>query len=265
VIIAITILAALTVSPMIEDPVLPTWVDLSLEPANDAYQKILDEVRPAFGKDGFIDIPKVYSEFEESAEAYLASPDDSLLLMRALSWMEVLSSDFRGDSARFDGPIVGRFFAQLNQYVTPIPSFAFVRTRAIFSSESGTDKSFTHFRVLEKLYQKSPGDTELELAYLKWASLRPAADRDALVKLAQKQENLQFRNATRQMDLWMVYHSLAHKPPRRRDLLDKSYELWARFFQLLPEGHPLNTRDKRREEAGYIKETYDRWASWEGR
>ena len=49
-IIAITILATLTVSPVIEDPVLPDWVDFSLEPVNDGYQKILDEVRPHYGQ-----------------------------------------------------------------------------------------------------------------------------------------------------------------------------------------------------------------------
>lgn len=264
-IIAITILATLTVSPVIEDPVLPAWVDLSLEPANDQYQKILDEVRPHYGQDGFIDHPEVHAEFEKSAEAYLASPNDPLLLMRALAWREVLDSDYDGDAYSYSDSVAGKFSAHASRFVDPVPSFAYVRTRSMSRAEGGLDRNFNHFRVLEKLYKKSPEDTELELAYIKWAAGQPSADRDALVKLAQKQEKIEFRRVTRLMDLWMVYHSLAHKPPRRRDLLDKSYELRARFFQMLPEGHPLNTREKRREEAGYIKETYDRWASWEGR
>ncbi len=262
-IIAATLLAVLTISPRIEIPVLPAWLNLNLHPANDKYQRILEEVRPAYGKDGLIDHARVESEFERAAETYMRNRENPELLMWAIAWWEVLQSD------RFDAPTDYRggdghsFFVAASRFDSRVDSFAYVRTRVM--AGLGSREVLSHFEVLPKLYAASPDDTELELEYLRWAANANYADRDSLVALAEKQEKLEFRRVARLRDLASIYHSLAHKPPRRRDLLDKGYELSARYYQLLPKGHPLNTAEERREQAGYLKETYDRWAAWEGR
>lgn len=262
-IVAAAILATLTISPRL--PELPAWVDLTLKPTNDKYQKILDEVRPLYGEDGLIDSRRVREEFESAASAFLKTPENPELLMRAMALREVLRSD-PFNPPRDHWSEEGRSFVAMSSFLnTRVDSFAYVRTKVLAKFGEDDDEAFTRFEVLPQLYRAAPHDTELELAYLYWAASTDFTDREVLIQLAKKQEALPFRRIARKRDLVYVYQSLAHRPPRRRDLLDKSFSLLVEYQEALPEGHPNNTDERRKWAAEWMKSTYDRWASWEGR
>lgn len=229
-----------------------------------AYSQILDEVRPFYGKDGFIDKDLVAQKYRYHAEAFAQDRGNSLKLMRALAWHELACSD----SDIFDEAATDRsrkkFLQAMRLWSRPVDSFSFVRTMAICTYLTTSPDMFSDNRLLEKLYAKDQSDTELELIYIVWLSMNPdvSPSRLTIEKLLEKQEKLEFRKGARLFTLSMCYSFMSsHETPSRR-LLEKSYQLKLNYLSALPAGHVNNTAEYRAKVFESMREERKQTAHW---
>ena len=242
-------LAFLLSSGSAEPNLLPQWARGEWSRQDKAYSQILDEVRPFCGKDGFIDEELVGQKCKYHIRTFLADSNSNLNLMRALAWHELSMSDGQLSRDKELSALRQRFIDIITRWPRPIDSYSFVRTMAICILRSRAHDSFLGNRLIEKLYAANPGDTELELHYILWASMNPsvAPNRLTLVKLLEKQEKLAFRKGARLLFLSMAYRYVAvMETPLSKPLTEKSIKLMFDHINALPKGHALNTPEYRK-------------------
>jgi len=243
---------------------LQDWASGEWSRQDKAYSQILDEVRPFYGKNGFINEEVVSKKYIYHVGAYLEDRNNSILFMRALAWHEVALSDGRL-SRRPDVKLLrSDFIHAMRMWSHPVNSFSFVRTMAICYLHSTSPDMFVDNRLIEKLYIKDPTDTELELAYLIWVSMNSevAPNRLTIVKLLEKQERLQFRAGARLRALSMCYLFVSSKEPQSRLLVEKSISLMDKYLTLLPTNHYSNTPEYRKSVSDSKKELRRVAAKW---
>lgn len=226
---------------------LQTWARSEWSQQDRVYSSILDEVRPFYGKDGFIDEKLVAQKYEFHVNNFLRDKTNSLLFMRALAWHEIALSD--GNIFRFERikPIRTQFVSAMRMWSEPVNSFAFVRTMAICYLFSTSPDMFVENKLIEKLYAKKQSDTELELTYAVWASMnsRMAPNRLTIEKILEKQEQLSFRKGARLQAIATCYlYTSTWNPPSKR-LLEKFIETKALYIKQLPNGHANDSKQFR--------------------
>jgi len=237
---------------------MPAWATGKWSTQDKAYAQILEEVRPFYGKDGFIDEKIVVNQ-------YMADAGNSLLFMRALAWHEVSLSD--GYISRVPGVHVHRlkFVELMQRWQKPVDSLSFVRTMAICVLRSSSDTAFAGNGLIGKIYSRRPTDTELEINYIHWAARNPSvgATRAELLKLLRKQEALEFRKGARRLYISASYKWVAvMERPFSRDLTEKSISLMSDYISSLPPGHVNNTPEYRKnaeKKASALRSYYKNW------
>lgn len=229
-----------------------------------AYPKILAEVRPYFGKDGFINVPEVRKKLVYHVNGYKRNAGDPIYLMRAMAWMEVALSD----GNVFDDPACraakNSLRSTLFAWGKSIDSFAFIRTYAIIHYLMTSPDTFTENRLLEKLYAYNQRDSDLELIYLVWCLSNNVSvpNRLTLKRILEKQEKLEFRHGPRLRALSMCYFFFSTVDGKHPDDLETSIRLTNEYYRLLPIGHANRTPNFKEslEESNRInQETADRW------
>ena len=262
---------------MIATAALTTLLTLNQQPAplqqwargewsrqDKAYSQILDEVRPFYGKDGFIDEDVVEKKYEYHVNQYLQDKGNSLKLMRALAWHELTYSDYNFARTESRALVQRKFIQSMRLWSRPVDSFSFVRTMAICTYLTTSPDMFSENRLLEKLYAKDQSDTELELFYIVWLSMNPdlSPSRLTIERLLQKQEKVEFRKGARLFTLSMCYSFMSsHETPSMR-LMEKSFQLKLKYLDALPPGHLNNTADFRAKVFDNIRETRKQLAHW---
>ncbi|MCA0360281.1 MAG: hypothetical protein LCH41_04435 [Armatimonadetes bacterium] len=229
---------------------LPQWARGEWSRQDKAYSQILDDVRPFYGKDGFIDERACADKFIFHSNAFLNDPIDSILFMRALAWYEILLSD--GNVGRISGmgPQLRKFRNAMRSWTKPVDSFHFTRTLAICIYRTSGHDTFAGNKLIEKLYAKNQADTELEQHYILWAAMNPevGVNRTTLLKLLEKQEKLKFRQGSRLIFLAESYKWVAIlEMPLSKSLTEKSIALRSEYISRLPPGHVRNTPEYRAE------------------
>ncbi|MCA0360282.1 MAG: hypothetical protein LCH41_04440 [Armatimonadetes bacterium] len=244
---------------------LQQWARGEWSRQDKAYSQILDEVRPFYGKDGFIDEDVVEKKYEYHVNQYLQDKGNSLKLMRALAWHELTYSDYNFARTESRALIQRKFIQSMRLWSRPVDSFSFVRTMAICTYLTTSPDMFVENRLLEKLYAKDPSDTELELIYIVWLCMNQevSPSRLPIERLLQKQEKIEFRKGTRLFTLSMCYNFASfHAPPSRR-LMEKGFQLKLDYLAALPPGHiNNNTADYRAKVFDSIREKRKQTAHW---
>lgn len=243
---------------------LPSWAKGDWNGKDKTYRNILNEVRPYFGKYGFIDAKVVADKWKYHWLQYQRDQSNSLKLMRILAWTEVALSDNNIFADAKLAKMKREFLATYQFWSKPIDSFAFVRTYAMVQFMTSSPDAFVDNRLIEKLYIHDRKDTELELVYIIWCSMNPevAPNKLTLVKLLEKQEKLEFRKYGRLKLIELGYFSISGYEGRSPELLEKTIVLSNKRLSVLPRNHPDNTREFRqkvKESNEWTKKTIKWW------
>lgn len=263
--VAVSILAQILFLQNIQAVPIPNWATGKWSTQDRAYSRILAEVRPFYGRDGFIDEKLVAEKYVYHVKQYMADAGNSILFMRALAWHEVSLSD--GDISRRPGVHAYRlkFVELMQRWQQPIDSVSFVRTMAICILRSTSDTAFSRNGLIGRIYSRIPTDTEFEINYIHWAARNPSvgATRAELLKLLRKQETLEFRKGARRLYISASYKWVARmEKPFSKELTEKSISSMSEYISSLPAGHVNNTPEYRKEaqrKAAALRSYYENW------
>ncbi len=259
-------LSALLLLNSLQKPAkLPPWAQGNWNGKDALYRQILDDVKPYYGKDGFIDVDEVRKKWDYHYDQYVGQQGNSVKLMRLLAWTLVAMSDAYSDFFNTQERRIKkqRLVNKLELWQEPIDSFAFVRTFAMVQFICTSPDAYLESRLMEKLYIYDRSDTELELFYAVWCAFNQEVIPNELTyrRILERQEKVAFRNKARKFTIATCY-SFAGYIFKSESFLRNAWRLRDEWLASLPKGHAGNTQDLKKKFAegkAFNQKVIERW------
>lgn len=244
---------------------LPPWAQGDWNGVDTMYRRVLTDVEPYYGRDGFIDVDEVGKQWEYHYDQYVGQQGNSIKLMRLLAWTLVAMSDgyngfFNTQERRMKKQ---RLVNLLALWQRPVNSFTFVRTFAMVQFICTSPDAYLESRLMEKLYYHDRSDTELELFYAVWCAFNQEVIPSELnyLEILERQEKVEFRNKARKFEIATCY-SFSGYIFESESFLRKAWLLRDQWLASLPKDHAGNTQDLKKklaESKAFDQKSIKRW------